>query len=101
MCMVEVLRVFTEVMGNKTSCCSYSASPDKGSITGDDCVNSDDLSGNLQHISEREPEDWNSDPSLHPKARTMFLERFRIESKFRYCFLNIMILFVFNNIYYT
>lgn len=81
MCMVEVLRVFTEVMGNKTSCCSYSASPDKGSITGDDCVNSDDLSGNLQHISEREPEDWNSDPSLHPKARTMFLERFRIENE--------------------
>lgn len=71
-------------MGNKNSCCVY-ASPsverkptikfNKTQSAGDDFV------GNLQHISEREPEDWDTDPSLHPKAKTMFLERSKIESK--------------------
>lgn len=35
--------------------------------------------GNIQHISEREPEDWDADPSLHPTASTIFLERSRIQ----------------------
>lgn len=71
-------------MGNKSSCCAYS-SPQVGrkelgseSATrgleehlpeGGVSVN------NLQHISEREPEDWDSDPSLHPSAGTIFMER--------------------------
>jgi len=35
--------------------------------------------GNIQHISEREPEDWLADPSIHPTASTLFLERSRIQ----------------------
>ncbi len=31
--------------------------------------------GNLQHISEREPDDWEEDPSLHPTTETMFMEK--------------------------
>ena len=31
--------------------------------------------GNLQHISEREPDDWDLDPSLHPTTETMFMEK--------------------------
>jgi len=31
--------------------------------------------GNLQHISEREPDDWEVDPSLHPTTETMFMEK--------------------------
>jgi len=31
--------------------------------------------GNLQHISEREPDDWEDDPSLHPTTETMFMEK--------------------------
>lgn len=71
-------------MGNKSSCC-VNSSPQVGrkelgseGITrgleehlpeGGISVN------NLQHISEREPEDWDSDPSLHPCAGTIFMER--------------------------
>ena len=40
--------------------------------------------GNLQHISEREPDDWEEDPSLHPTTETMFMEKSKqaIQSKF-------------------
>lgn len=31
--------------------------------------------GNLQHISEREPDDWEQDPSLHPTKETLFMEK--------------------------
>ena len=39
--------------------------------------------GNLQHISEREPDDWEEDPSLHPTTETMFMEKSKqaIQSK--------------------
>ena len=39
--------------------------------------------GNLQHISEREPDDWKEDPSLHPTTVTMFMEKSKhsIQSK--------------------
>ncbi len=39
---------------------------------------------NLQHISEREPDDWEEDPSLHPTTETMFMEKSKqaIRSKF-------------------
>lgn len=71
-------------MGNKNSCCGYS-SPQGGRK---DPIGENTTRGleehlpegefsvtNLQHISEREPEDWDSDPSLHPCAGTIFMER--------------------------
>ncbi|XP_011502945.1 PREDICTED: cyclin-Y [Ceratosolen solmsi marchali] len=71
-------------MGNKNSCCVYS-SPQLGrkelSTEGGDKGFQEHLPegeisiNNLQHISEREPEDWDSDPSLHPCAGTIFMER--------------------------
>lgn len=50
---------------------------------------------NLQHISEREPEDWDSDPSLHPCAGTIFMERSKqaIESKPGPFFLQLIVIF--------
>jgi len=30
---------------------------------------------NLQHISEREPDDRDRDPSVHPSATTLFIEK--------------------------
>jgi len=36
---------------------------------------SDESVGNLQHISEREPDDWEEDPSLHPTRETLFMEK--------------------------
>lgn len=40
---------------------------------------------NLQHISEREPDDIDRDPSVHPSATTLFIERSKraIQSKSR------------------
>ena len=35
----------------------------------------EDSSCNLQHISEREPDDWEEDPSLHPTTETMFMAK--------------------------
>lgn len=42
---------------------------------------------NLQHISEREPDDLNDDPSLHPTVGPLFVERSRsnIESECSHC----------------
>lgn len=87
-------------MGNKNSCCVYS-SPQVGrkelgseGITraleehlpeGGISVN------NLQHISEREPEDWDSDPSLHPCAGTIFMERSKQAIESTYPYFNIFI----------
>ena len=73
-------------MGNKHSlgCCIY-ASPQPQRKSHDASTRSvlesepcrAESTANLQHISEREPEDWNSDPSLHPKTETIFMERSR------------------------
>jgi len=43
----------------------------------------DESVGNLQHISEREPDDWAEDPSLHPTTETLFMEKSKqsIQSK--------------------
>lgn len=79
-------------MGNKNSCCSYSSPQmvhkeygnDIGVRSLEDHLPEGEISiNNLQHISEREPEDWDSDPSLHPCAGTIFMERSKkaIESK--------------------
>lgn len=40
----------------------------------------DESIGNLQHISEREPDDWEEDPSLHPTTETMFMEKSKTSS---------------------
>ena len=73
-------------MGAKHSCCAYSSPrtdrSKKSKSKGRDSLeaeryeprqNNADLAGkvsescgNLQHISEREPDDWEEDPSLHP-----------------------------------
>ncbi|KAI5736562.1 hypothetical protein M8J76_004745 [Diaphorina citri] len=73
-------------MGNKTSCCSYSTPTtqrkvhSKSSRFEEYVPEGEESVGNLQHISEREPEDWETDPSLHPKAGTIFLERSKLEN---------------------
>ncbi|CAH0388306.1 unnamed protein product [Bemisia tabaci] len=69
-------------MGNKSSCCSYSSPPTRRKEVKpsfDEHLQEESV-GNLQHISEREPEDWDTDPSLHPKAATLFLERSKVEN---------------------
>ena len=45
----------------------------------------DESAANLQHISEREPDDLNDDPSLHPTVGPLFVERSKsnIESECR------------------
>jgi len=76
-------------MGNKHSsfgCCYYSSPQPQRKVN--DVSSTRNLqepneprraesTANLQHISEREPEDWQSDPSLHPKTETIFMERSR------------------------
>lgn len=80
-------------MGNKNSCCAYSSpqlgrkelSGDGGARGLEEHLPEGEISiNNLQHISEREPEDWDSDPSLHPSAGTIFMERSKqaIESEY-------------------
>ncbi|KAK2722838.1 cyclin-Y-like protein 1 [Artemia franciscana] len=67
-------------MGNKTSCC-VSGSPQvtrKNSVRVNNhqpIPKKEESISNLQHISEREPDDWTSDPSLHPTAGPLFMER--------------------------
>ena len=72
-------------MGNKNSCCAYSSPPQgrKNNDFEEPLPEGEESIGNLQHISEREPEDWIGDPSLHPMTGTIFLERSKatIESK--------------------
>lgn len=72
-------------MGNKNSCCAYSSPPTgrKNNDFVEAALELEESIGNLQHISEREPEDCDADPSLHPMAGTIFLERSKIsmESK--------------------
>lgn len=72
-------------MGNKNSCCAYSSPPThrKNAEFEEPLPEGEESIGNLQHISEREPEDWEADPSLHPMAGTIFLERSKasVESK--------------------
>lgn len=67
-------------MGNKNSCCSYSSPPPtrkaKEPATFEvPLTEGEQSTNNLQHISEREAGDGDADPSCHPSAATMFLER--------------------------
>lgn len=74
-----------KIMGNWTSCCSYSSPlsrrKDVNGAINEFTQEGEESSGNLQHISEREQDDWNTDPSVHPKVATIFLERSKVESK--------------------
>jgi len=89
-------------MGNKYSCCAWRGS--RRSLTdsktwtrngrgGGDCeefpgndsyggygyanepLGREESGRDLQHISEREPDDMAKDPSVHPSATTLFIER--------------------------
>lgn len=75
-----------QIMGNWTSCCSYSSPlsrrKDANGAINEFTQEGEESVGNLQHISEREHDDWNTDPSVHPKVATIFLERSKVESKF-------------------
>ncbi|XP_055593673.1 cyclin-Y-like protein 1 [Uranotaenia lowii] len=67
-------------MGNSNSCCSYSSSPPprkaKEVPVFEEHLPEGELStNNLQHISEREGDDGEHDPSVDPSAGTIFLER--------------------------
>lgn len=67
-------------MGNKNSCCAYSSPPPvrktKEVPVFEEHLPEGELStNNIQHISEREAGDGDDDPSCHPSAATMFLER--------------------------
>jgi len=81
-------------MGAKHSCCAYS-SPRAGSgrkksgrgnrdreriedryePRQEEHGRREESVGNLQHISEREPDDWEIDPSLHPTTETIFMDK--------------------------
>ncbi|XP_045470646.1 cyclin-Y-like protein 1-B [Harmonia axyridis] len=65
-------------MGNKTSCCSYTSpqASHRVIIPIDHTLAEGELSvSNLQHISEREGDDGDADPSQDPTAKTIFMER--------------------------
>lgn len=74
-------------MGNKNSCCSFgSPSPPARKAKAKDppvfeetrrtdCPDGAASANNLQHISEREGDDGDADPSVDPSAATLFLER--------------------------
>lgn len=66
-------------MGNKLSCCTC-GSPRidrraENSYLPEAEVHQDESISNLQHISEREPEDIETDPSTHPTAGPLFMQR--------------------------
>lgn len=85
-------------MGNINSCCATSSPPvirNRSSIPVVSTtaewkhVSTSGSHANLQHISEREPDDLEANPSIHGKAGTIFMERSRAsESKPGLLYLN-------------
>lgn len=61
-------------MGNKNSCCSYS-SPQTSHRVIIPTINSNPEISTIPHISERELDDGDADPSKDPMAGTIFMER--------------------------
>lgn len=84
--MCNLSAFWARIMGNLTSCCSYTTPltrrKDVNGTINEFTQEGEESVGNLQHISEREQDDWNTDPSVHPKVATIFLERSKVESKF-------------------
>jgi len=100
-----ILALLPEAMGNLNSCCAWrgprrdrnsegkSSWSKNGRAGGDgdeyghggghrhdpggggDSMDREESGVNLQHISEREPDDFNKDPSVHPSAQTLFIEK--------------------------
>lgn len=72
-------------MGNSNSCCGASSPPvvrkmsEPPAVVGTTAdwkhVSSSGSHANLPHISEREPDDLDANPSIHGKAGTIFMER--------------------------
>lgn len=73
-------------MGNTNSCCKYSSPIPERKVKDvpvfeERLPEGDHSTNNLQHISEREAFEYeDEDPSVHPSAATMFLERSKIEN---------------------
>ncbi|KFM66049.1 putative cyclin-like protein, partial [Stegodyphus mimosarum] len=72
-------------MGNKFSCCAChspifdrKANPEGGQRI----YFQDESISNLQHISEREPEDFDADPSTHPTAGPLFMQRSKSDMRY-------------------
>ncbi|KAG1662137.1 Cyclin-Y [Nymphon striatum] len=77
-------------MGNKLSCCTFSSPrPERKEINDaylpeaeiERAKVKEESVSNLQHISDREPEDILSDPSSHPTTGPLFVEKSKSESK--------------------
>ncbi|XP_054708758.1 cyclin-Y-like protein 1 [Uloborus diversus] len=74
-------------MGNKLSCCACQ-SPIYERKLEDHYLEAyrnsfpDESIFNLQHISEREPEDFDGDPSTHPTAGPLFMQRSKSDMRY-------------------
>lgn len=88
-----------KIMGNWTSCCSYtsplSRRKDVNGAVNEFTPEGEESVGNLQHISEREHDDWNTDPSVHPKVATIFLERSKVESMINSILIKYLLLYTY------
>uniref|UniRef100_T1J5J6 Cyclin-like domain-containing protein n=1 Tax=Strigamia maritima TaxID=126957 RepID=T1J5J6_STRMM len=73
-------------MGNKQTCCVYSSprrerkAPEAAYVAKSAALREESVT-NLQHISERELEDLATDPSSHPTAGPLFIEKSRVDFK--------------------
>lgn len=68
-------------MGNNNSCCSFTSThqPERNTNNLPGSTLQCDVSvSNLQHISEREGDDGDADPSQDPMAKTLFMERSKV-----------------------
>ncbi|GFR03784.1 cyclin-Y-like protein 1-B [Trichonephila clavata] len=75
-------------MGNKIACCA-SDSPTINRKFGSEYLDGavifpypNESISNLQHISEREPEDFDADPSTHPTAGPIFMQRSKSDVRY-------------------